>query len=63
MEIINFEWKEMIPLADEVNKSYEKQKRYICKKEFCYDKNKEKKNWNYIKPYENLEEQLIVFAI
>ena len=33
----------MIPLADEVNKSYEKQKRYICKKEFCYDKNKEKK--------------------
>ena len=43
MEIINFEWKEMIPLADEVNKSYEKQKRYICKKEFCYDKNKEKK--------------------
>ena len=33
----------MIPLTDNENKSYEKQKECdICKKEFCYDKNKDK---------------------
>ena len=38
-QIINYE-KEMIPLTDEENKSYKKQKVcYICKKEFNTDKN------------------------
>ena len=33
----------MIPLTDNENKSYEKQKEcHVCKKEFCYDKNKDK---------------------
>ena len=33
MRIFNYEKKEMIPLTDEVSKSYEKQKVcYICKK-------------------------------
>ena len=42
MEIINYEEKEMMPLTDKENKSYKKQKvGYICKKEFCYDENKE----------------------
>ena len=37
-QIINYE-KEMIPLTDEENKSYKKQKvRYICKKKFNTDK-------------------------
>ena len=40
MEIINSEEKEMIPLNDEENKSYEKQKVcHICKKKFCNDEN------------------------
>ena len=40
MKIINNQEKEMIPLTDEENKSYEKQKVcYICKKEFSTDKN------------------------
>ena len=39
-EIIDYEKKEMIPLTDEENKSYEKQKVcYISKKEFHTDKN------------------------
>ena len=38
MKIINYEKKEMIPLTDEENNSYEKQKAcYICKKKFCID--------------------------
>ena len=40
MKIINYEEKEMIPLTDKENKSYEKQKIcYIWKKEFCTDEN------------------------
>ena len=40
MKIINNQEKEMIPLTDEENKPYEKQKVcYICKKEFSTDKN------------------------
>ena len=32
----------MIPLTDNENRSYEKQKNcYICEKEFSYDKNEE----------------------
>ena len=43
IKIINYQKKEMIPLTDIENKSYEKQKEcHICKKEFCYDKNEEK---------------------
>ena len=42
-EIINFEEKEMIPLANKEIKSYKKQKVcHISKKEFCDDKNKKK---------------------
>ena len=42
-KIINVEEKEMIPLANKEIKSYEKQKVcHICKKKFCYDKNKKK---------------------
>ena len=42
MKIINYEKKEMIPLTNDENKSYEKDKVcYICKKEFCINKNDE----------------------
>ena len=69
-EIINYKEKEMIPLKDKEKEFYEKQEVcHICKKEFCYAKNEEK-NLNYTKKseiiaitLENLEEQLIVFAI
>ena len=41
IEIINYEEKEMIPLADKEIKFYEEQKVYhMCKRKFCYDKNK-----------------------
>ena len=59
----------MIPLTDNENKFYEEQKEcYICKKEFCYDKNEKKKFKIYQKVSiviieENLEEPLIAFAI
>ena len=44
MKIINYEEKEMIPLTDNENKSYEKPKKcHICQKDFCYDKNEIKK--------------------
>ena len=44
MKIINYEQKEMIPLTNKEKKSYEKQKVcYICKKEFCTDKNDKSK--------------------
>ena len=40
-KIIDYEKKEMTPLTNEENKSYEKQKFcYICKKEFSTDDNK-----------------------
>ena len=43
-KIINYEEKEMIPLTDNENKSYEEQEEcHICQKEFCYDKNEKKK--------------------
>ena len=43
-KIINYEEKGMIPLTDNENKFYEEQKEcHICKKEFCYDRNEEKK--------------------
>ena len=43
MEIINFEEKEMIPLINKELKFYEQQRVcHICKKKFCYDKNKKK---------------------
>ena len=68
--MINYEEKDMIPLTDNENKFYEEQKEcHIFEKEFCYDKN-EKKNLKYTKKLEiiviiqeNLEEQLIAFAI
>ena len=42
--MINYEEKDMIPLTDNENKFYEKQKEWhICQKEFCYDKNEKKK--------------------
>ena len=43
-KVINYEQKEMAPLTDNKNKYYEKQKEYyICKKEFCGDKNQKMK--------------------
>ena len=70
MEIINYEEKNMIPITDNENKFYEEQKKcHICQKEFCYDKNEKKKFKIYQKLeiiviiWENLEEQLIAFAI
>ena len=53
MKIINYEKKEMIPLTNDENKSYEKQKVcYICKKEFCTNKNDE----NEFKIYQKLRD-------
>ena len=70
MKIINYEEKEMIPLTDKENKSYEKQKVcYICKKEFSTDENDKNVFKLYIRSeiivitQENLMELLIVFAI
>ena len=41
MRIINYEYKEMIPLTDEEKESYENQEVYhICKKDFCNDEDK-----------------------
>ena len=43
-EIVNYEQREMIPLTDNENRSYEEQKKcHICQKGFCYNKNEEKK--------------------
>ena len=43
MKIINYEKKKEIILTNEEKESYENQKVcYICEKEFCTDKNKEK---------------------
>ena len=61
--------KKMIPLTDNENKSYEKQKVcYICKKEFNTDKN-DKNNLSHTTKYviivtilENIEELLIVLV-
>ena len=69
-ETINYEEKDMIPLTDNENKFYEEQKEcHICQKEFYYDKN-EKKKFKKTKKLEiiviiqeNLEEQLVAFAI
>ena len=42
--MFNYAEKEMIPLTDNENRSYEKQKKcQICQKGICYDKNEEKK--------------------
>ena len=67
MEIINYEEKEIISLTDKENKSYEMQKIcHICKKGFCTDENEKKitkKSEIIAIKLENLQEQLIVFAI
>ena len=69
MKIINYEEKEMIPLTDEENKSYEEQEACrICIGKFCTDgddenyKNKKWVNITVITP-ENLEELLIEIEI
>ena len=70
MNIVDYEEKYMIPVTDNENQFYESLKVcHICKRGFCYDKN-EKKNLKYTKKLEviviiqeNLEEQLIAFAI
>ena len=42
MKINNYKEKEMIPLTDEENKSYEEQQIcHICKKKFCLDETDE----------------------
>ena len=44
MEIIDYEEKEMIPLTDKKNKSYEMLKVcHICEREFCFDENEKTK--------------------
>ena len=49
-KIINYEKKEVIPLTDEENKSYEKQKAcYICKKDFNTDD--DNKNYHKVKDH------------
>ena len=62
----NYKEKEMIPLTDEENKSYEEQEAcHICEGKFCTnkdDKNRKRLKITVITP-ENLEELLIAFAI
>ena len=70
MEIIKYKEKEMIPLTDEENKSYERQKFVThAKQSFVLSKTR-KMNLNYTKKseiiditLENLEELLIEFEI
>ena len=53
-KIINYEEKEMIPLTDDENRSYEKQKEcHIFQKGLSYDKNEEKKFKLYQKVRDN----------
>ena len=53
VKIINYEKKEIIPLTDEENESYEKQKVcYICNKEFNTDENDK----NEFKPYHKIRD-------
>ena len=69
-KIINYEEKEMIPLTDNENRTYEKQKNVTyVKKGFAMIKMK-KRNLNYTKKLEiiviiqgNFEELLIAFVI
>ena len=50
MKIINYEEKEMTPLTDKENKSYEERKVcYICKKEFSTDENDKNTFKRYLK--------------
>ena len=70
MKIINYEEKEVVPLTDKENKSYEKQRVcYICKKEISTDENDKNAFKLYHKVIDHchctadLEELLIVFAI
>ena len=58
--------KEMIPITNEENKSYKKQKVcYICKKEFSTDDDNKKyhKVRDHFITMKNLEDPLIIFAI
>ena len=53
-KIIDYEEKEMIPLADKEKKSYEEKKVcQICKKKFIIKKRKKKKRKKKIKMYLN----------
>ena len=65
MKIFNYEEKEMIPLTDKENKSYQMQKVcYICKEEFSTDNDKSIiKSEIIVIPLENIEELLIIFII
>ena len=49
-KIINYKEKEIIPLTDNENRSYEKQRKcHVRQKGFCYDKNEERKFKTYQK--------------
>ena len=71
MKTIDYEKKEMIPLTDKENKSYQKEKViYICKKEYITDENDKnafklyhKKSEIIVITLENLDKLLIVFVI
>ena len=67
-KIINYEKKEKIPLKNEENKSYSKQKVcHICKKEFSIDNEKnDKKVIEYkiiVITLVNIEALLVIFVI
>ena len=52
MRIVNYEKKEMIPLTDEENKSYEKQKVcYIYKKGFSTDDDDDNKKYHKVRDH------------
>ena len=65
MKIINYEEKEMIPLTNEENKSYEEQEAWhICTEKFCTDEDDENyRNTKRVKDHShNTGELLISFA-
>ena len=66
LKIINYEKKEMIPLSEEENKSYEEQDAcHICRKKFNSDKKdkKHQKVKDHVITLENLEVLLIIIVI
>ena len=63
MKIINYKQKEMIPLKDNENRSYEKKNCYICKKQFLLIKMIRTKLEITVITQENLEEMFIIFVI
>ena len=58
VKIINYEKKEMTPLTDKENKSYEKQKVcYICKKEFSINDDDDTKKYQKVRDHRHYTEK------